>query len=81
MGLRVSRRNAFTSTFWMLIFLDRQDHSRERLAISFLNIFCVAVSISVNCSQDHSCFGETAFTSQRAVRQQRQRFPGPVLRR
>lgn len=45
MGLRVSRRNAFTSTFWMLIFLDRQDHSRERLAISFLNIFCVAVSI------------------------------------
>lgn len=45
MGLRVSRRNAFTSTFWMLIFLDKQDHSRERLAISFLNIFCVAVSI------------------------------------
>jgi hypothetical protein len=45
MGLRGSRRNAFTSTFWMLIFLDRQDHSLERLAISFLNIFCVAVSI------------------------------------
>src|SRR6266487_5453328 len=35
----------------------------------------------VNCSQDHSCFGETAFTSQRAVRQQGQRFPGPVLQR
>ena len=32
-------------------------------------------------SQDHSCFGETGFTSPRAVRQREQRLPGPVLRR
>lgn len=40
MGLRVSRRNSFTGTFWMLIFFDGQHHSRQRRAISFLKIFC-----------------------------------------
>src|SRR3989442_4525642 len=45
MGLRTSRSSSFMSTFWILIFFDRQDRSRERPAISFLTIFCMAISI------------------------------------